>query len=418
MKQNKNDVLRFHNYKEFILNENKVPKKNDTIVIVLCYNQIENVRKLCDFFISQPVDVLFIDNSSNDGTYDFLIKNYKDNFNIIRTKENLGGAGGFALGIEYILSLGYEYCILTEEDALPLDEDIIENLLKYKDQNVEVLTTNYELGKAAFTFHFHLYPTWIFKEVGVPDYRLFFRADDREFRKRIEHNIKLKKIRLNKYYSHPIIKQGFGILANYFKFRNSLIVYKKYPRKNKYVDIFLILLKNIWYSFFSIFFDRNFCPFIQIKDAIIDILLDNFPQNYYTINKEKIRKYKNCKLKPNQFKIETNTIDEFLKKYEKYRLISPILKESRIGKNFEKSNTLSFFVSDKYINNSRVIAFFAKKILFVEEIDFLKNTVKFISYDNNRLKTIPLLVISFFVSIVLLMFLYPAVLIKRSNKNK
>ena len=40
----------------------------------------------------------------------------------------------------------------------------------------------------------------------------------------------------------------------------------------------------------------------------------------------------------------------------------------------------------------------------------------FISYDNNRLKTIPLLTISGLISIALTIFLYPIILMKWSDK--
>lgn len=171
-------TYRFDDWKEYISDENRVYKKSDTVVVILAFNQIDMVKNISKFYEKQEIDVLFVDNNSSDGTYDFLKNTYSDQFNIIKTKENLGGAGGFAIGQEWIL----DYCILTEEDALPMDEDIIVELVKNRDTNKRV--------RASFSLHFNLYPTWLFEKIGVMNKELFFRADDWEFERRLQNTTK------------------------------------------------------------------------------------------------------------------------------------------------------------------------------------------------------------------------------------
>lgn len=49
----KNDS--FIDYKKYILKQNLLEKKNDTIVVIVCYNQIENVKKLVKFFFAKKM---------------------------------------------------------------------------------------------------------------------------------------------------------------------------------------------------------------------------------------------------------------------------------------------------------------------------------------------------------------------------
>jgi len=409
-----NNIYRFQNWREYVQQQNILPKNSDTIVLILCYNQIDNVKKICTFYSEQPVDILFVDNHSNDGTFEFLLENYKDKFNIIRTKENLGGAGGFALGIEFVVSRGYDYCILTEEDAIPLDKDIIEEMLRYKNKNVEVLTKYYELNRSFFAFHFHLYPTWLFKKVGIPNKNLFFRADDWEYKERIENFLRTKKgfrkIVIDKYYSHPLIKRGFGILSNYFKFRNSLFVYSIFPKKNKFISIGTTLVKHIWNGVFSLFYDRNICWLLQVKDGFCDFLRLKLP------NKRRIEQYRKCKLKPKNYKIKELELSEFIDKYKEYRLVSNILRSSIIGDKF--GNSLSCFIGDKFNNSGRILCFLARKIIFIEEIDFINEKVHFIEYGNNQFVTISLLGLSLIISLIICCGMFPFVLINCQRIKK
>ena len=88
---------RFPSWKNYVLKQNLPKKKHDTIVLLVVFNQLKNIKNLAEFLAKQKdVDVLIVDNHSSDGTFGFLLENYRDKFNIVRTTKNLGGAGGYA----------------------------------------------------------------------------------------------------------------------------------------------------------------------------------------------------------------------------------------------------------------------------------------------------------------------------------
>lgn len=400
---------RFSNWKTYIFRENILEKKHDTIVLLVTFNQLYNIKKLAEFLVKQKnVDVLIVNNRSNDGTFEFLLENYKDKFNIIQTTKNLGGAGGYALGQEWIIKRGYEYCIITEDDAIPLDKDIIEEMIKRRSPNSEVLAKYYELNQSSFTFHFHLYPVWFFKKVGVVNWRYFMRADDWEFGSRINKFIRVQKnfktIVVNKYYSHPLAKKGFGMLPRYFGLRNWLIVTSQYPRKNLVFDFFLVLLEYFWNSFFILFFDHRTEGILQVKDALIDVLRKDFSRNELMLEK-----YKNFKLEPKNYHLQELSLQEFIEKFKKYRMIGKLSRSVMQGK-FGKS--LSHFVTRKYNSPTRILAFFGKKIVFIEELDFVDEKVLFFEYNNNRFFTIPLVLLSGLIATIFSLVFLPILLIR------
>lgn len=80
-------------------------------------------------------------------------------------------------------------------------------------------------------------------------------------------------------------------------------------------------------------------------------------------------------------------------------LLSSIIKD-KFG------NLSDSIVSGKYNGSGRVLAFFAKNIVFVEEIDFMNKRVIFIAYKNNRAKSIAILLsLTFIISLFLVPYL-------------
>ena len=202
---------------------------------------------------------------------------------------------------------------MTEEDALPMDEDITVELVKNRENNKRVRAKFYELNQPSFSLHFNLYPTWLFEKIGVMNKELFFRADDWEFERRLQKFLKtqsnFKTVDIDKRYSHPLIKKGFGMMANYFATRNGLVVYSQYSKKNRLFDISRIVIKDLWNGFFNLFNDKKATSLIQFKDGLTDALNLDFPY------KEKIEKFKTYKLEPVNYEYKELSIDDFINHY-------------------------------------------------------------------------------------------------------
>lgn len=133
----------------------------------------------------------------------------------LMSRRNLGGAGGFALGMLYALALGAEWVWLADDDGRPADETVLATLLAEAQQRglaeVSPVVTNIdnpdrlafplrrgltwkrwtsELGTdflpgIASLFNGALFRASTLEVVGVPDYRLFFRGDEVELHRRL-----------------------------------------------------------------------------------------------------------------------------------------------------------------------------------------------------------------------------------------
>jgi rhamnopyranosyl-N-acetylglucosaminyl-diphospho-decaprenol beta-1,3/1,4-galactofuranosyltransferase len=131
------------------------------------------------------------------------------------SRRNLGGAGGFALGMLHALALGAEWVWCADDDGRPADENVLEILLAEAIarnlaeispvvSNIETpeklafplrrgltwkrsaaeLGTDFLPGIASL-FNGALFRASTLDVVGVPDYRLFFRGDEVEIHRRL-----------------------------------------------------------------------------------------------------------------------------------------------------------------------------------------------------------------------------------------
>ncbi|KEI43543.1 galactofuranosyltransferase GlfT1 [Saccharopolyspora rectivirgula] len=132
------------------------------------------------------------------------------------SRRNLGGAGGFALGMLHALALGAEWVWLGDDDGRPADEHALETLLsvaerkklaavspvvvnidtpeklafplrrglEWKRRVSELGSTDFLPGIASF-FNGALFRAATLDVIGVPDYRLFFRGDEVELHRRL-----------------------------------------------------------------------------------------------------------------------------------------------------------------------------------------------------------------------------------------
>ena len=104
--------------------------------VIVTYNRKkllgENIRMLLKQ--TRPFDRIFVvDNCSTDGTPEYLeAQGWMDDprFVYVKTRANIGGAGGFYTGTRAAFEAGADYIILMDDDGKAADEHTFENLLR------------------------------------------------------------------------------------------------------------------------------------------------------------------------------------------------------------------------------------------------------------------------------------------------
>ena len=91
--------------------------------VIVTYNRLALLKECLAAIEKQtyPIHkVIVIDNCSTDGTEEYL-KAYavRPQFQIIRTEQNIGGAGGFSLGVKTSVSGGGDYTWMMDDDTIP-----------------------------------------------------------------------------------------------------------------------------------------------------------------------------------------------------------------------------------------------------------------------------------------------------------
>ena len=102
--------------------------KERVIAVVVTHNRRELLVEALDSISAQrrAADaVVVIDNASTDGTADLVRERYPD-VTVRSTNRNLGGAGGFALGIATALDLGADLIWLMDDDTVPKADALAE----------------------------------------------------------------------------------------------------------------------------------------------------------------------------------------------------------------------------------------------------------------------------------------------------
>lgn len=101
--------------------------------VVVTYNRLALLKECLDALDKQtyPIHkIVIVDNCSTDGTGAFLesLAN-QSRYMIIRTTENIGGSGGFSLGLKTAVLDGCDYAWLMDDDTIP-QPTALEELVK------------------------------------------------------------------------------------------------------------------------------------------------------------------------------------------------------------------------------------------------------------------------------------------------
>ena len=189
--------------------------------VVVTHRRPDQLAKSLDAVSTQtraPDHLVVVDND-----FDPRVREIVDGQPIASTylgsRRNLGGAGGFALGMLHALALGADWIWLADDDGRPADSEVLATLLacaeKYGLAEVspmicdmddpqrlafplrrgllwrrrvdEIRTTPDDdlLAGIAHLFNGALFRASTLEAVGVPDLRLFLRGDETELHRRL-----------------------------------------------------------------------------------------------------------------------------------------------------------------------------------------------------------------------------------------
>jgi len=114
---------------------------NKILVVIPTYNERGNVIRMYQriFDLNIPLDILFIDDNSPDGTGDLLDKISETNVFVIHRSGKLGIGSAHKVGIVWAYSHGYSQLITMDSDFLHRPEDI--PLLLEQSKYSDIVTT-------------------------------------------------------------------------------------------------------------------------------------------------------------------------------------------------------------------------------------------------------------------------------------
>jgi rhamnopyranosyl-N-acetylglucosaminyl-diphospho-decaprenol beta-1,3/1,4-galactofuranosyltransferase len=183
---------------------------------------------------TRPVDhVVLVDNGPDDPVEDVALASGLP-VTYLSSERNLGGAGGFALGMLHALALGADWVWCADDDGRAADAGVLDTLLRAARQHdlAEVspmVADESDPSRLAFPlrrglrwrrtagdfadvdfipgyaslFNGALFRASALDVVGVPDSRLFFRGDETEMHRRLRRSGLRFGTATNAFYLHP-----------------------------------------------------------------------------------------------------------------------------------------------------------------------------------------------------------------------
>jgi rhamnopyranosyl-N-acetylglucosaminyl-diphospho-decaprenol beta-1,3/1,4-galactofuranosyltransferase len=207
--------------------------------VVVTHRRPDELAKSLEAVSAQtraPDHLVVVDND-NDSRVAELVSGQPIPTSYLGSRRNLGGAGGFALGMLHALALGSDWVWLADDDGQPADSEVLGALLECADKHglaevspmvcdmndparlafplrrglawrrrVEELRTDASedlLAGIASFFNGALFRASTLEVVGVPDLRLFVRGDETELHRRLVRSGLPFGTCLNASYLHP-----------------------------------------------------------------------------------------------------------------------------------------------------------------------------------------------------------------------
>lgn len=207
--------------------------------VVVTHRRRDLLAKSLDALVTQtrvPNHLIVVDND-NDAAVAELVANQPVPSSYLGSHRNLGGAGGFALGMLHALAAGADWVWLADDDGRPADSSVLAELLacaaKHRLAQVSPMVCNIDdptllafplrrglvwrrrvselrdgatedlLPGIASLFNGALFRADALDAVGVPDLRLFIRGDEVELHRRLVRSGLAFGTCLSAAYLHP-----------------------------------------------------------------------------------------------------------------------------------------------------------------------------------------------------------------------
>jgi len=213
----------------------------DTVyAVVVTHRRPDELAKSLDALSGQtraPDHLVVVDNDDDARVRD-LVSGQPIPTTYLGSRRNLGGAGGFALGMLHSLAMGADWLWLADDDGRPQDPEVLSALLACADKHAlaevspmvcdmddpsrlafplrrglvwrrrvsELRTEGPDqdlLPGIASLFNGSLFHASTLEAVGVPDLRLFVRGDEVELHRRLVRSGLPFGTCLNAVYLHP-----------------------------------------------------------------------------------------------------------------------------------------------------------------------------------------------------------------------
>ncbi len=257
------------------------------VVIVTC-NRERLLRECVAHAMNQtsrPTCLIIVDNASKDGTKAYLQSlDQGDSLEIIYLSHNIGGAGGFAAGMERAMQKNVECVLMIDDDAI-LAEDYMEKILaaRCKYPQYKAFAGTVETGGEIDAFHRRnlrkagllmktmqeetykqdyftcdiasfcgmVADTSLIKQMGLPHAEYFIYFDDTEYSLRIRQvsrflvvtNAKLEHKKENRIQNDPRRYEW----KDYYAIRNRILMVKEHGNLlDKAINYFNIFLRNVF----------------------------------------------------------------------------------------------------------------------------------------------------------------------------
>jgi rhamnopyranosyl-N-acetylglucosaminyl-diphospho-decaprenol beta-1,3/1,4-galactofuranosyltransferase len=206
--------------------------------VVVTHRRPDELAKSLDAVCAQtraPDHLIVVDNDDDARVRD-IVDGQPVATTYLGSHRNLGGAGGFALGMLHALALGADWIWLADDDGRPQDSDVLATLLacasKYELAEVSPMICDLDdparlafplrrgivwrrkvselrvgtedlMPGIAHLFNGALFRAATLEATGVPDLRMFIRGDETELHRRLIRSGLPFGTCLNAVYLHP-----------------------------------------------------------------------------------------------------------------------------------------------------------------------------------------------------------------------